>query len=282
MTTPSLGRVLFGALAVFACTAPTVAAWAGIDDIRKSDNSVGVSLGGTYLDYRELDSGTGLTLDSERGWLANLGGEANLLAAPNAVGLLRNLYLHVDGGAAFGQTTYNGAYWNGTPASGTTDDTVWNGAVRVGRGFELGSSAMVIPFTELGYRWWDRNGQGAGGYDETYHSWDVMAGLLAQYSPAAKWVLSANAALGNTFGAGIVVGSPFSTSTSLGDALTWRAGGRVGYTFSRRMEMFTEADVTRLGYGASPWINSGQGVVMEPTSQTYETAIKVGVAYHFF
>ncbi|MDA8231542.1 MAG: hypothetical protein M0006_09405 [Magnetospirillum sp.] len=263
--------------ALLSCAA-SASAFAGMNDIRSSDNAVFFSVGGSYMDYWETDATTGRTADSERGWLPTVRAGADVLASNQARGPLRNLYLHVDTSVSTGSTAYKGALLDGTPYSGTTNDTIWTTSGRIGRAFALGSQAMLIPFAELGYRRWDRD----VGYTEIYDNWSMMGGLLAQYSPVAKWVISASAAAGTTFDANMHANGPFNAEFNLGDELTWRVGGQVGYAVTRRLEAITSVELTRLGFGSSPAVATDQGYFYEPNSQTYQTTLMVGLAYHFF
>jgi hypothetical protein len=165
-------------------------------DIRKADNGVSLDAGATDLDYAETASGT--ALDTEKGWLPTVGLGFGMLAFPTAP--IPNLYFHLDATASFGSSAYNGAlcdqFGNCIPYQSTTNDKIFAGAAQLGRAFALSETLMVTPYAEIGYRYWSRDLQGIGGYGETYHNWDGMGGLLAQYSPASRWVLSLSGAAG--------------------------------------------------------------------------------------
>lgn len=252
-----------------------------IDSIYHEDSGVWLSSGATYLDYTETTSGS--TLDSETGTIPEVGIGAGLLIPNHAPPLLRNLYLRFDGSYKAGSTAYNGALQNivtgaTTPYSTTTDDTVWEASGRVGRGLQLGHSGMLIPFAEMGYRHWDRNLTGPYGYDEIYQNWDFMGGILLQLAVTPQWIVSAHGAVGSTFSARMDTGG---VKFPLGDALTWRVGGQLSYGFARHLDVFSAIDVSRLGFGASPVEYTNRGYyAYEPTSTTYESSFRIGMAYH--
>lgn len=275
-----------GVLSCLVLMASTVhAAERNIDSIYHEDSGVWLSSGATYMDYAETSSGA--TLDSETGSIPEVQMGTGVLIPDRAPPLLRNLYLRFDGAYKSGGTAYNGALQNivtgaTTPYSTTTDDTVWSASGRVGRGLPLGNlaghSGMLIPFAELGYRHWDRNLTGPYGYDEVYQNWDFMGGVLLQLAVTPKWIVSVNGAIGSTFSARMDTGG---VKFPLGDALTWRGGGQVSYNFARHLEVFGAIDVSRLGFGASPAEYTNQRYyAYEPTSTTYESSFRMGVAYH--
>lgn len=251
-------------------------AQADTSDIRRADNGVSLDLGAANLDYAETAGGT--VLDTEKGWLptAHLG--LGILAFDRAP--IPDLYLRADLQGSLGKTAYDGAlcdqFGNCVPATATTNDAIVTGAFQAGRAFPLGRSLMLIPFAELGYRYWDRNLKGTGGYPEHYQNWDALGGVLAQYSPATRWVLSLAGAGGSTFGAKMdLSGETF----TLGSQAMWRAQGRIGYRLTDRLELTTSVDYVSFGYGASaPDANS----YYEPDSTTHQTTLMLGASYHFF
>ncbi len=275
-------RVLLASAVALAAVVGWSPAQAEEFDIRAADNAVSLAVGGSYLNYVETDT-NGNTYDSEKGWMPDFKLGVSALTVDDGKAPLRNLYVHLDTGLAIGHTNYVGALSKGTPFTNTTNDTIWTINGRVGRAFVLSPNAMVIPYGEFGYRDWDRNMPGVYGYDENYHNMSGMIGVMAQYSPVQKVVLTADGAFGYTFNAGMDAGSPFSTSFDLGGNPTWRFGGQAGYTFTKQLEAFTAVDYTHLSYGMSAAQSVGGGyAVLEPNSTTDQTTLHVGLAYHFF
>lgn len=245
-------------------------------DIRKADNGVTLDAGESYLDYAETASGS--TLDTEKGWLPTVGLGFGMLASQNAP--ISNLFFRLDGRASIGSTTYDGAlcdaFGDCTPYDSSTDDKIYTGTGEIGRAVELGPSLLLTPYAEIGYRYWSRNLKGIGGYGEAYENWEGLGGLLLQYSPAQRWVLSLNGAGGTTFAASM---KTFGETFSLGNAAIWRAQTKAGYRLTDHIELSLSAEYESFGYGASPVDARGY---YEPDSTTHQTTVLLGVAYHFF
>ncbi len=265
------------ALGLAAAATPAQAA----DDFpfRANDNAVWATIGGQHLNYAETWQGQ--TPDSESGWLPGGSVGASILTVDDGRAPLRNFYARLEGSYSAGAADYRGQYQNGTATTTTTDETVITGSARVGRAFMLLPVAL-IPYAELGYRYWDRNITGSGGYDETYHNLSYAGGLMVQYSPMRRWMLTGDGAFGYTFQARMHAQEPYNANYTLGGEPTWHVGGQVGYTFSRQWEAIGLVRYTQLGYGLSPGVNTPLGTAMEPDSITRETTLQVGLSYHFF
>lgn len=273
----------FGAgLALLAATALLPgAAMADVTDIRKADNAIELDAGATHLNYKE-NSGGG-TLDSEKGWLSTAHLGVSYLALDQAP--VTNLYLHLDVEGSTGSTHYGGALQDlqsgaAVPWQSSTNDNLISTDVQAGYAFPIGRTLMLTPYAELGYRYWDRDLTGAGGYPEHYSNWEGMGGLLAQYSPIARWVLSLSGSAGTTFGGNLDASN---IHFRLGDDLTWRTQAKVGFRVTTHLELLGTATYERLGFGASPVypISPTMGL-QEPDSTTHQATVLVGVAYHFF
>ncbi|MDR3436374.1 hypothetical protein [Telmatospirillum sp.] len=252
-------------------------------DIRRADNAVSLEAGASYLDYGETVKGR--TFDTETGWLPTVDVGASFLTDESALyPMLRNIYGRLEGRVNVGSTTYDGALQNGTPIVGSTDNRIFSVALQMGRAFSLDQPILLTPFVEIGYRHWNRDLQGIHGYSETYTNWDAMGGLLAQYSPDSRWVLSASGAAGSTFAAGmstpiLLSGQAF----GLGSEAIWRTDLKAGYLITDKIELTTRAEYQGFSYGASRTkrVSRFRGA-MEPDSSTDQTTLLVGVSYHFF
>jgi hypothetical protein len=267
-------------VALAAATLPRPAV-ADVLDIRKADNALTLDAGASYLDYAETYAGT--TLDTEKGWLPTVGLSFGMLAFPQAP--IANLYLHLDARASLGSTYYNGGlcdqFGNCIPYQSNTNDQIFTGAAQIGRAFALGRVVMLTPYAEIGYRYWSRELTGTGGYTEDYHNWDAMGGLLAQWSPVARWVLSLSGAAGKTFGADMstsgITGA--NENFALGSEITWRVQAKAGFRITERVELTSTAEYSTLSYGASAVDANGY---YEPDSTTHQTTLLLGIAWHFF
>jgi hypothetical protein len=254
---------------------PIMAAHADNYDIRMSDNAAEIDVGASSLHYKETASG--LALDSETGWMPDVNVGMGFLAKPNAT--IGNLYFHLDGGGAFGNTNYNGALCNTltdvcTPYQSTTHDEIYNISGKIGRAFELGKIAMLTPFADVGYRYWDRQLTGIGGYTEDYSHGDVMGGALLQFSPIKRWVFSLSGEAGTTFSPSMNTGGDTYT---LKDRTIWEAAGKLGYRLTERVELTGTVDYTDFRYGASAPVDG----YYEPDSYSRQLTTLIGLSYHF-
>lgn len=254
---------------------PLAQAWADVKDIRSSDNNFELDVGAENLHYKETASGT--ALDSETGWMPS--GAVGIGFLAKQTSSLSNLYFHLDGSGAFGNTNYNGAlcdiYGDCTPYQSTTHDQIYHVSGKLGRAFQLGNIAMFTPFADIGYRYWNRELTGIGGYTEDYSHGDAMGGALLQFSPLKKWVLSASGEIGTTFSPSMrTQGETY----NLQDRTIWEATGKIGYSLTKRLELVGTVDYTDFKYGASPVDENGY---YEPDSYSRELTTLIGISYHF-
>jgi hypothetical protein len=241
---------------------------ADIQTIRDADNAAWISGGGSLFKYKEPIDPPNLP-DSERKWLPSgaLGG--SFLTPQN------NIYVSAEGSLTRGDADYKGAYLFSptTPLKSTTLETIFEADGKIGQGFALGSSMMFIPYAELGFRHWERNlGRGQV---EDYQNSDILGGLMIQISPFEKWVLSGYGSAGSTF-ASQMKADP--DKFQLGNAGMYKMGGKLGYELTKKTQIFTSYEYDYFRYLQSAVSSRG---FYEPTSDTEETAIRVGLAYHF-
>ena len=265
---------------VLATFVPGVAL-ADVEAIRAEDNSVWLAAGASHLNYSEFADG-GDNIDTERGWLPSIAGGFSMLGGQPGSVFPRNLYLALDFSADFGDLRYNGGLLDGTPYNGSTDETIWTVRGRAGYAFQLGTQALLIPFAQLGYRAWDRELSDV--QNEEYRNIDVTGGLLAQYAPTPKTVLSLWGAVGETV-AGEMTAHTLGNRMDfdLGDKITWTAGVKAGYWFWPHIELFTRISYDRLSYGRSQDVaTSIPGLFFyEPNSDTDTITSQFGIAYNF-
>ncbi|MDR3424541.1 MAG: hypothetical protein P4M13_05610 [Alphaproteobacteria bacterium] len=247
----------------------------GIDAIRGSDNAVWLSTGASFLNYKEALSPM---TDGERGWLPSFAAGASYMN-PN------NWYFVGEGSISFGDAPYNGALENiqtgqETPYSDWTHETVINVDGKVGKGFALNDNSMLIPYGELGMRFWDRDIKGAYGYVEDYSQFDALGGLMFQITPIDRLILSAYGSYGLTFAGKM---NTQATDLHLGSAGMYKVGGKVSYALTPRIDLFTTLDFDHfrnVNSGEEPDYEIGY-YIMEPSSFTNETTTRIGVAYRY-
>jgi hypothetical protein len=246
---------------------------ADIQTLRGTDNSIWISAGGAFFNYKEPSIAPNLP-DSEHGELPSVAVGASMLVPEASKGWAHNLFLSIQGTGSFGDAHYNGAYfyYPTTPLQGSTSETIWTIESKIGKAFPIGPMLMLIPYGELGYRYWDRNL--GGGQVEDYQNGDLQAGLMVQFSPVRRLSLSAYGSGGTTFSPEMETSG---TTYDLGSAGTYKVGAKIGFDMTQELELFTTLDYDHLSYGQSG-VNNG---AYEPTSHTEDTAWRVGIGYHF-
>ena len=266
------------ALAVF-----TPQAKADIQAIHHEDNEVWGSVGTELFNYKEPNVTAGVS-DSEHGWVPSIAAGVSLLGSSTDVhGMLpSNIYFSLDANVSFGNAHYNGFLQTTppTPTQTTTNETIVNVDSRLGRGFALSNSVMVIPYGEIDFRNWRRDiGQGE---IETYHNINALGGAMLQVAPTDRLVLSVYGSAGTTLDAQMKdwKGNNF----ALGGAGVYKVGGKIGFDVAPRVELFATMDYDHFHYTKSPWYTDKADatmIVMEPTSRTEDTTMRVGMGYQF-
>jgi hypothetical protein len=250
-----------------------------IDDIRGADNTVWLAAGATHIDYAER-ADNGLNIDSERGTMPALAGGFSYLDR------YTNVYLAMDADGAWGKLRYDGGtLFTGRSVTMDTEvESTWSAHYRTGYAFEVGPSVMLIPLVQIGYRQWNRNLSSIQW--ESYHNWTVTGGLLAQYAPLRRLVLSLRGELGESFGGRLKARDEAfpdflrTLNFDLGNELTWNVEAKAGYMVSSRWEVFTRVAFDRLEYGRSE-DEPIPGAFFEPNSHTDTITTQIGGAYRF-
>ena len=266
-------------LLALACAVLSTTAFAGTADIKASNNQIGVQYISTHVDYTETGNGTlgaaGATLDTETGSVPGFA-----LSTSTMQDLwLGNDYIQAEYSRNSGHTNYVGSLLGGTYGSVVQENgaTLTDYHLRYGKGYVINDQFMVTPYGEIGRHKWDRDVNNGETYTHNYYG----IGLLGQYSPVSKLVVSGNVLLGHTFGANIdvtTIGPVPGFSASLGTSALYRVGAAADYAFTKEIHGNVGVDYTSFDYGASAVQPSGYG---EPDSTTRYTTVKVGIGYAF-
>ncbi|MGB9152912.1 MAG: hypothetical protein WCD70_07475 [Alphaproteobacteria bacterium] len=246
------------------------------DALYRYNNSMWVSAGESELNYKEP---VRPLPDSDHGGLASLAVGADFLTR-------KNLYVAFDGSTSFGNGDYNGASFDANtglfdiPARGTTRETVTNLNGKIGEGFGVHDDSMIIPYVDMGARYWSR--QIPNSPMENYQDYDVLGGLMVEFMPTQRLTISGYGELGTIFGAYLKTNNH---NYDLGGSLTEKIGAKIGYSLTRQLELFSTLDFDHFHYSASPaqttTTNNVTTTSLEPSSATEDTAMRVGLAYHF-
>ena len=256
----------------------SVAAFAGTSDIKASNNQVGIQLIGTNVNYKETGNGTvgaaGKTLDTENG---NVNGFA-LTASVMRDLWLGNDYMAAEYSRNSGSTGYVGSAQGGVYGSvvRSSGATMNDYSFRYGKGFSLSEQVMLTPYGEIGHHQWYR-GVNLG---ETYTNSYYGVGVMGQYSPIPKLVMTANGFVGSTARSNIDVTGI--GSANLGNSGLYRIGLSADYAITAKIHGNVGVDYTSFKYGASAWQSLGGGLTWaEPNSSTNNTTVKAGLGYAF-
>lgn len=271
------------------CVLFSLTAFAGVSDIKASNNQISIQTISTNVDYTETGNGTlGTatgTLDTEKG---DVPGSAIFLSTMTE----NNQYFEAGYDHSYGHTTYTGMPITGGVFGsivGASGAVLTNFNARFGKGFEIDSIGresvvpfMLTPYVELGHHKWDRGVN----YGETYTNDYFAVGTLWQFSSAnSRLVISANAMLGTTFRSNIIVSSGPGLngfSGALGNSTLYKVGLSADYAFSNHFHGNAGVDYMSFAYGMSAVYPVGGGfVAWEPDSKTNYTIIRLGIGYSF-
>jgi len=237
-------------------------------DFYHYNNELWAAAGSSLLNYKETVKPIP---DSDRGQIPSF-------AAGFDVMTRNDVYFAADVAGAFGNGHYNGAeYDSGThaydiPYETSTHETVVNVDTKLGQGFELSDYAMITPYFNFGWRYWDRDIQSNS--QEDYQQYELLVGVMFQIEPINHLFLTAYGAGGTTVGTNMhTAGRDF----NIGGSGIEKVGGKIGYDVTKRVEIFSTIDFDHFHYVASP-VNAG---ALEPSSRTEDTTFRVGVGYHF-
>jgi hypothetical protein len=257
------------------CVVFSASALADSSDIVASNNQIRIQSISTKVNYTETYNGT---LDTETGTVPGIALSISAMMGPE------NIYFQAGYDYASGYTVYTGAPLSGGAfgsVTGTSSAMLSNYGARFGKGYAVQDRFMLTPYAEIGHHEWERGVN----YGETYTNYYLGVGVLGQYSPVRRVVLSGNAMLGSTFGSYISVNSGTGVSGfsgSLGNAALYKVGVSADYAFTEQLHGDIAVDYSGFSYGMSAEYPAGAGfVVFEPDSRTNYTTIKFGLGYAF-
>ena len=244
-------------------------AFAGTSDIKAANNQAGFQLLSTHVDYTETGDGILApfgTLDTEKG---SVPGYALAISTMQDL-WLGNDYIEAQYDHASGNTEYVGGLLGPPP-------TPYGSVVsaRYGAGFIVNDQSMLTPYLELGHHEWDRGVNLGELYTHNYYG----IGVIGQYTPADRLVLSARAMFGSTFGSNIAINGAF--SGALGNSALFKAGAGADYALVQNLHATLDVEYTSFNYGISALYPLGGYYVWEPDSSTKYTTVRIGLGAAF-
>lgn len=264
-------------MALCAILSTAFPAWADQSDIRKADNAAAVSFGFTNIKYSETPAGR--APNKETGLIPILELSAGALADTAAHEPFSNLYLHIYTRASLGDARFNGSQCDQsntcTTFHGTTHEQIYSGALQIGRAFGMTQQTLLIPYVEVGERYWHRGLTGPGSSSQSFWNGDALGGLKLQ-GFMKPWVMSLAAAAGTTFNSSVTTAG---ADYTLGDSTMYRIDGEMTLGISPRLDMTLKVGYENFGFNASAPNTKGFRI---PDSTTGQTSVFLGLAYHYF
>ncbi|MEJ2124215.1 MAG: hypothetical protein P8Y47_05220 [Alphaproteobacteria bacterium] len=237
--------------------------------IKDVNNEVAVYFISTDFDYNEYSGGE--LLDSETDWVS--GGAISASLMRNWI--VDNFYLYGQFSMNSGETKYTGSYIGSNAGYGSvvdkSDADVWDLDLRVGKGFQLQQNLMVTPYLGMGWHEWDRGVNQGEVYSHSY----IGAGLLVQYSPLDRFVVSASGLIGKTYNSEIDIAGPVGFKDDLGNSTIYKLGLEGDYAVTRNLHLKAGVEYVNFDYGKSDSHNG----YYEPDSETENLTVKAGIGY---
>lgn len=87
----------------------------------------------------------------------------------------------------FGELDYDGQFLDGTPTTSDTDDWLFEWRGLIGPDYRFKDSSIVTPFLGIGYRFWNDEIKGSGGYEREIQYWYLPIGVKTIGRLPANW-----------------------------------------------------------------------------------------------
>ncbi len=280
----ALGVVALRAVALGAALlgAGLLAAPARADDLPvvNVNNEVGIAFQNLWQWYTETSQGA--EVDRETGSIPGFDAKFSVM---RDIWGISNVYAAVRYAYSSGTVTYNGALLSGQPYAGNSGATINDVEVELGKGFLINPNLLITPLIEGGYRDWQRDVQGPGGYNEDYSNGYLGVGVRGDLALNDRLVLTGKLGLAATLspsmtasgGALAAEGIP-PTNYSLGNTGLVQVGIGADYLLADRIHLYGGLDYSHFGFGSSAVNEYG---LYEPSSTTSDFTIRIGFAFGF-
>jgi hypothetical protein len=246
--------------------------------IKAVNNQMGLSFGGQNVDYVEED-GSGRFLDSEKGSQPGL--KVHYSLQGDRLGI-KDLYFKASYAYFKGTTHYDGflQYSSGaiTPYNTETHTSSTDAQLKLGKGFQVGSSTQLTPYVAYNYREWERDlSSDPYGYLEMYSHDAVSVGLLSQYAFTPKLVGSFDFSVGYMFNARMAIEHSSYYKFDLAKRPLFILDLGLDYALTNTWHLFGSMQYMQYHYGESNAING----IYEPSSKSKIAQFYLGAAYAF-
>jgi opacity protein-like surface antigen len=250
------------------------------DAILQANNQISLAVGAQHLNYHEPSTTNTIPgdLDSEHGSQFTAGLTA---VRQGSVFGINDVYTRASAFITAGNTSYTGyllSTW--TPKTDTTRNIAGDFQLRVGKALRFGSSSQfqVVPYVQYAYHVWSRTiGTDAS---EVYSHHTLGGGILGQYAPTSKLVLSADVGVSAMLGSQMQKDN-YPTFKTQNRPVT-EIGLGADYAVTRHLHASVNYRLTKFHYGRSADVAGPRGGDWyEPSSRTTEQVITVGLGYSF-
>jgi hypothetical protein len=244
------------------------------------NNEIGIAFQNLWQWYNETYQGA--QLDKETGSIPGFDAKFSVM---RDIWGISNVYAAVRYAYSSGTVTYNGALLSGQPYVGNSGATINDVEVELGKGFLINPDLLITPLIEGGYRDWQRDVQGPGGYNEDYSNGYIGVGVRGDLALNDRLVLTGKLGLAATLGPSMTAsggalaaeGLP-PTTYSLGNTGLFQVGVGADYLLADRIHLYGGLDYSHFGFGAS---NVNEFGLFEPSSTTSDFTIRIGFAFGF-
>ena len=240
-----------------------------------------ISFDTTYFDYQEEDG----DLMEEDGFMFGLKGDYTYHRGNRLMAGFSLEYLT-------GDLDYDGETWGGAPVKEDTDDWIVECRGLAGYHFFLKGKHLLTPFLGIGYRYWNDDTGGAGGYEREVEYWYSPLGIKIDGLLSDKWTWGISAEY-DLFWKGKVKSHLSDVSSDFNDSkVDQDFGDGYGLMFSFRLERklikryslsiepyfrywsVDESDTDILSYSGQPI-----GYVYEPENETFCYGLRLGIVF---
>lgn len=191
-----------------------------------------------------------------------------------------------------GEMDYDGGTWGGDSVKADTDDWIFQARELLGYDFFVKGNHLITPFVGIGYRYWNDEIDGIGGYEREIQYWYSPIGVQTLSRLSDQWTLGLSAEY-DIFWTGRVkshlsdVSPGFndpSVSQDFGDGYGLRFSADFTRKFSDRYSMVIEPYITYWDIDDSDLATLRfQGVpvgrVYEPANETLSYGLRVSFGF---
>jgi hypothetical protein len=242
------------------------------------NNEFGIAAQGFLQSYSEtIPAGT---FDSEHGTIPGLQVKATTMQDGFGID---NIYAGIRYQYDQGGVGYSGAnLFTKVPLKSTTDYTVNDLGVELGKGFLLSENVLITPFVQGGWHDWRRALSAVQVEDYTHYY--VGGGVRGDLGVTNRLVLTGRLGVAETISPSMTAtaspgsGLPPRMTFALGSAPLYQAGMGADYQFYAQMHLYGGVDYSHFSYDASAINSLGFN---EPTSTTDEAVFRLGLALQF-